>query len=249
MHWALGSGRLQAFRARGREAVAAEPPGFEAPNDFESGFKASGFLHERVSAQVVRALNVSRFGRGAEDDYDDVLQGGLLAEPGEDLKAGDPGEFEIEKDNAGERVPGPVGEVADTAKVVDGHLAVGGKVQGVTDTGKLEDVANQDDVGFFVFDLKDARGGFAGHAAAGMSVAFWLGEPRGSWTQKRLPLPGSESRQIWPPVRSRDLRTRAKPMPVPEYSSGRCKRWNMPKIFSCWSLGMPMPLSSTQMRT
>ena len=79
-----------------------------------------------------------------------------------------------------------------------------------------------------------------------------LARRRRQWqvdAEAECPLPGSESRQTRPFMRSTAFFTMARPMPVPGYSLSRCMRWNMRKIFSCASLGMPMPLSSMQMRT
>jgi hypothetical protein len=70
----------------------------------------------------------------------------------------------------------------------------------------------------------------------------------GSSTQNRLPWPGSESRHTAPPIRCIAVRTIASPMPVPGCLSSWCSRLSMSKICCCRSLGMPMPLSSTQVR-
>ena len=66
---------------------------------------------------------------------------------------------------------------------------------------------------------------------------------------KVVPFPGSDSNPICPPILSTALRTIVKPMPVPSYSfCGRIRSKRRKIRWLSWG-EMPMPWSSTQMRT
>jgi len=146
------------FFAHRGEAVVAEPPGFEELGDFEVGWEAGGFLNEGVGAEAVGALNIAGLGRGAEDDDHDVFEVGLSAKPGEEFKAADFGEFEVEEDEAREWKLVTVGERARAGEVVHGRLAVGDAVEGALDAGPFEGKLDKFDVGLLVFDVEDAVG-------------------------------------------------------------------------------------------
>src|SRR6185437_2105503 len=81
--------------------------------------------------------------------------------------------------------------------------------------------------------LREARGG----------VQVW-----GRYRVKVLPLLGVLLRRISPPSRRDSSRLMARPRPVPPYlrlvEPSAC--WKASKMICCFSLGMPMPVSLTE---
>src|SRR5262245_44524812 len=119
----------------------------------------------------------------------------------------------------------------------DPCLAISGLDDGVT--GPAEEVAEHATQVFLVLDHKDALA---------HGVFFRNSARVGSSIRKVEPLPGVDITQIRPPCISTICLAMARPRPVPPLALVRelSTWWNCSKIRSCWSSGIPGPVSVTK---
>jgi hypothetical protein len=101
---------------------------------------------------VISAVDVAKPVGGGEDDDGQVAEAFLLANPGEDCKAVDAGEFEVEEDQDREGVFGAVAELSCASEVLDGFFAVARELSGVGEEGFLKGALHEEDVVLPVFN-------------------------------------------------------------------------------------------------
>ena len=111
------------------------------------GHVGVGLLYEEgISAGFVDALDVTFLDGGAENDDDEGFKAGLASNPFEHLHTHFDGELQIEEDNARERELFTIGVWCGTRKVIDGLLAIGDDLNGISDLGLFEGVLKDIDI-------------------------------------------------------------------------------------------------------
>ena len=114
-----------------------------------------GFLDVGVCSQFVCPLDIRGLARGTEHNYHEVFEGGLLAHPREHLQAIQLGQFQVQQNQARERVLFPIRIRAGSGKVIDRHLAVSDSFDRAVNTRPSKNVLQEENVRLLVFNLQN----------------------------------------------------------------------------------------------
>jgi len=79
----------------------------------------------------------------------------LLASPRQDFKAGYAGKVQVQQYQSRQGILSAVGEGAVAGQVIDGFDAIDGNIEGIWQTGPLDGKAEEQHVGFLVFNVED----------------------------------------------------------------------------------------------
>ena len=110
------------------------------------------FDEEGVCTEAVCAVDVAYLIGGGEDDDGQVAEAFLLSNPGEDCKAVDAGEFEVEEDEDRKGVFRTVSKFSCAPEILDGIFAVADELSWIGQEGSLKGALDEEDVVLPVFN-------------------------------------------------------------------------------------------------